>query len=473
MASIETRGVDRIPESERTSTPWTYAAIVIGSNFSLGIVVFGWLAISLGLSFWSALTSLVVGVTVGMPFIFPLILIGYRTATNNSTASGAYFGVRGRLIGSVIGLLVSIAIAAITIWTAADIVIAALSRFFGITDGTYLRATIYAIITAASAVLVVYGYQLMVRLEKALAVVGIIMIALLVPAFGAHFNVSYAGTGDFGDGGFWGAWITSTVVVGVAGPIFFVTVLGDWSRYISPAKYSVRQFLPIAAISIWLSQLIPPAFGLLVVTAFSDPAGEFGNSIINDSPLWFAVLLLPFALLGGVGQSAPSMYSSGLDLDAIAPRITRAQATAATSAVTFVLIVVGSFEQSAHDSISAISVWVVAIATPWAVITAIGYLRDRGQYDLDALQVFNRGERGGRYWFSSGWNFTAVIAWFTGSVVGILASITSVYTGPIAELFDGLDFSFVLSAAAAAVVYLALGLFFPTPSFPQASAISE
>jgi purine-cytosine permease-like protein len=38
----------------------------------------------------------VAGTLIGLIPIAPLIVIGSKTATNNSTSSGAHFGVRGR-----------------------------------------------------------------------------------------------------------------------------------------------------------------------------------------------------------------------------------------------------------------------------------------------------------------------------------------------------------------------------------------
>lgn len=40
---IEQRGVDTIPEEERTSGPRDLISILLGSNLCLGVIVFGWL----------------------------------------------------------------------------------------------------------------------------------------------------------------------------------------------------------------------------------------------------------------------------------------------------------------------------------------------------------------------------------------------------------------------------------------------
>lgn len=94
---IEQRGVDTIPEEERTSGPRDLISILLGSNLCLGVIVFGWLPPSFGLGLWPSLTAIVTGTVVGIAVTAPLALVSLRTATNLSTSSGAQFGVRGRL----------------------------------------------------------------------------------------------------------------------------------------------------------------------------------------------------------------------------------------------------------------------------------------------------------------------------------------------------------------------------------------
>ena len=78
--------------------------LFVGGSVGLGAVAFGWVGLTFGLGVWATVSAIAVGTLVGQVLLLPLILIGSRTATNNATSSGATFGVRGRLIGSGIGL---------------------------------------------------------------------------------------------------------------------------------------------------------------------------------------------------------------------------------------------------------------------------------------------------------------------------------------------------------------------------------
>jgi purine-cytosine permease-like protein len=192
--------------------------------------------------------------------------------------------------------------------------------------------------------------------------------------------------------------------------------------------------------------------------------------VVDAVPSW---LLLPFvlaAVVGSLGQGGMNLYSMGLDLDAILPRLTRTQSTIAVALVATALVLLGEFVFSAESAVTTFVVVLTSLATPWAAVTMIGYLRTGGRFDEPSLQVFNRRETGGAYWFRAGWNIDAVVAWLAGSVVGVLSNSTETWTGPIAEAAGGIDVSFVTSAVVASVVYLALVALRPGAHAPSKGA---
>src|SRR4051812_33016133 len=109
---IETQGVEFIPDSERDSHPANLAAVFLGGNLAFSVIVFGWLPITFGLTFASAVSASLVGLAVGTLITAPLSLFGIRTGTNNPVSSGAHFGVRGRLVGSALTLAFALAFVA-------------------------------------------------------------------------------------------------------------------------------------------------------------------------------------------------------------------------------------------------------------------------------------------------------------------------------------------------------------------------
>jgi len=453
---FERNGVDRISEDERTSTPGTFFVIFVGGSVGLGAVSFGWVGLTFGLGVWATISAIAVGTAVGQILLVPLILIGSHTATNNATSSGATFGVRGRLIGSLIGLATCLVSVALTVWTSGSAGVAVAGRLFGLADSPAAQGVAYALVAAVSVAVAIWGYRWLVRCTAIIALLGGALMILMVVAFAGVIKWDYAG-GEYLLGTFWATWLLVAAAIGVGGALVVCTILGDWTRYIRSDRYPARALAPVASAGIFLGFVIPAAVGALVATAFTDPFAPFTVSLAAESPYWYAVPLFPLAVLGGVGLVAQSLYSAGLDLEALAVRLTRAQATMIIGVVGVVLMYLGLLAPTIQGSIAAALLVLAELSAPWAVLVGIGFLQANGHYDADDLQVFNRRQTGGRYWYSGGWNWPAAVAWAAGSVVGLLTIQTPLFSGPLAGVAGGVDISLVAGSAVAALVFLPFG----------------
>jgi purine-cytosine permease-like protein len=464
---VEPNGVDRIPDGERTSTPRTFFVIFVGTSVGLGAAAFGWVGITFGLGVWATISAIAVGTAIGQILLVPLILAGSRAATNNATASGATFGVRGRVIGSGIGLATCLVSVALTVWTSGSAGVSVASRLFGLPDSPAAQAGAYALVTAVSVAVAIWGYRWLVRSTAVLALVGGTLLVLMPFAFAGAIDWDYVG-GDYLLGTFWATWLSVAATVGVAGALVVCTILGDWTRYIRSDRHPARTLVPIASAGIFLGFVVPATVGALVATAFTDPFAPFPVSLAGESPTWYAVVLLPLALLGGVGLTASSLYSAGLDLDALVVRLTRAKATVIIGVIAVVLVYLGLLAPTIQGAISAALLVLAELSAPWAVVFGIGFLQARGRYHADDLQVFNRRETGGRYWYTAGWHLPAALAWAAGSVAGLLTVQTPLYSGPLAGIANGIDISLLAASVVAALVYLPL-----TPYYGRTPAVTS
>ncbi|MES5817250.1 cytosine permease [Streptomyces sp. RG80] len=453
---MEQRGVDTVPEEERTSGPRDLVSILLGSNLCLGVIVFGWLPPSFGLGWWASVSSIVAGTVVGTLLTAPLALISLRTATNLSTSSGAQFGVRGRLVGSVVGLLLALGYTTLTVWIGGDVMVGVLGRLFGMPANGVSYGVVYGLLAAATVAGAVYGYRVLLAMSRVLAVGMTALLVLGVVAYAPHFTTgALPEAGGYLLDGFWPTWLLATVAAGLSGPIAFITLLGDYTRYISPARHTSRRVLHATWLGLVLGLLVPQLFGTF--TAYAARAAlDYAGPLVDASPSWYLLPLLLAASAGSVGNAGLMLYSMGLDLDAILPRASRAQATCAVAVVATACVFVGHYASTAQDAMTSFVLLLTAIGTPWAVITLIGFARCRGVYDAEALQVFNRRARGGIYWFRGGWNIPATVAWALGATVGLLAVSLPSYEGPLVAWTGGVDCSFLLSGAVGGLVYGAL-----------------
>jgi purine-cytosine permease-like protein len=457
---VEETGVDYIPEAARDSRPANLAAVFFGGNLAFSVIVFGWLPITFGLGWWSTVTASALGLALGTLVTAPLALLGPRTGTNNTVASGAHFGVTGRLIGSGLTLVFALAYAAIAVWTSGDALVASAHRLIGTPTGNAALAVGYALIAVEIAAVALYGHGTVVALQRVLVpLIGVLLLLGLV-AFAGRFDAGYAG-GDYVLGGFWPTWMLA-ITVAAAGPLSYAPSLGDYSRRISRVRHGDGRVLLAAGAGIFLGLLATTLFGAFTAVAI----GKLGDSYVADlvaaAPGWYVLPILVIGLAGGVGQGVLNLYASGLDLEALIPRLKRVHTTLITSVAAIVLLYIGTFALNAVDSITAMTLVLNGLAAPWVVINLVGLvMARRGRYDPDDLQVFNQGRRGGRYWFTGGWNLRAVAAWTAGSAFGLLAVDTSLYTGPLANLASGVDLSLAGSAAIAGIVYAAALLLWP------------
>ncbi|MFF7724065.1 cytosine permease [Streptomyces luteogriseus] len=460
---IEQRGVDTIPEEERTSGPRDLVSILLGSNLCLGVIVFGWLPPSFGLDWWSSVGAVLAGTVVGVLFTAPLALVSLRTGTNLSTSSGAQFGVRGRLVGSVVGLLLALGYTALTVWIGGDVMVSVLGRLAGLPQGGVSYGVVYGLLAAATVAGAVYGYRVLLTMSRVLAFGMTALLAVGVIAYAPGFTTAaLPEAGGYLLGGYWPTWLLAAVAAGLSGPVAFITLLGDYTRYISPARHSSRRVLHATWLGLMLGLLVPQLFGTFTAYA-AGAALDYAGPLVDAAPGWYLVPLLLAASAGSVGNAGLMLYSMGLDLDAILPRTSRARATYVVAAVATVCVFAGHYYSTAQDAMTSFVLLLTAIGTPWAVITLIGFVRCGGVYDPDALQVFNRRARGGAYWYRAGWNVPATLSWAAGATVGVLAVSLPSYEGPLLALTGGVDCSFLLSGVVGGVAYLVSSPGFASP----------
>ena len=460
---VEAHGIDTIPAADRSARPLDLFRIQFGGANTFATIILGTFPVVLGLSWWQAVAATVIGVTVGALILMPMGLFGPRTGTNNAVSSGAVFGVRGRIVGSFLSLLTAIAFYSISVWVSGDALAGALSRLLGVPDNDLVRGIIYAVLGALVIVVVVYGYQFMLLVNKVVVVANTVLILLGVVAFAGPFDSGYdPGAGAYALGSFWPTFVLSALIV-MGNPISFGAFLGDWTRYIPdrtpPGRLLAATFLA------QLATLVPFLFGVATATLV---AGEedYVFALVQAAPLWYTPLLVVVAFLGGMSTGVTSVYGTGLDFSSVFPRLSRVQASLSIGALAFVFILVGRLAFDLIDSVNAFIGAIVLCTTPWMIIMTISYVVRRGWYSPEDVQVFNQGRIGGRYWFSAGVNWRGMAAWIPAAIVGLLfANYPPLIEGPFRDAAGGVDISLPVTIGTAAVLYLVLLVAAPEPRY--------
>ena len=453
---IESIGVDTVPESQRTGKPRNIISVFVGSNLSLSVMVFGWLGILYGLSWWQSVSAILIGTLIAAAFVSASALLGWRAATNNSVSSGAFFGVRGRLIASFVGLLLCIQYVALTIWTGGEMISAGWARLTDTEVRDGLVAFGYAVIAIAVVTFAVLVYSWILKLSKYVAYLMGALVVLTIIGLWSAFDPTYPGDPEvYALGSLWPTWFLTALTCGAAGPISYVTQTGDWSRYISESAHSARDIVKNTFVAMVVGLSIPTIFGAFVAVAAFDE-DSFAGGFVAGSPTWLLIPLLLVGFIGSLGQGSINLYSMGLDMDAIMPRFSRLKSTVLVAGISTGLVFIGKFVYDAEVAVTNSVLFLTSLASSWIVISLYGYYKNKGNFDKAALQVFNKRETGGKYWFTGGWNLKATFSWIVGSIVGILGISTVDYVGPIAAVLGDVDVSVPGAVMSALVVYALL-----------------
>ena len=457
IGKVETRGIDQIPEVERNSNPKNMAAAFASVQFCFAIVLFGGLIVSFGLGFWSTLTAVTVGVAIGSVVIAIMALSGPLTGTNQSVSSGAYFGVRGRLIGSAIALFIDIVFLALIAWTTGQTLVDGAHILFGTATGT--APLLVGMVIACILVVAIgyFGHATLVASYKIWLVVGLIFQAVWVLVVIPNFHL--IGDGEYLLGSFLPTWLLA-VTVAISMPISYITWPNDYGRRM-PKNTNPRSLGGWAWFGMFAGCWIALMLGAFVTMSFSDMSASFVDGSFAVAPLWFVLPLMLYGFLGNAVNGGPGVYNSALDLQAFLFRIPRRILVLVIGVVVFVVAYVGTILFDAIATLDALVLIMIVVVTPWAVITMVGMWMRKGQVSADDLHTFAIPGGKGPYWFTGGVNYRAVGALVAGVIVGCSFSENGLFTGPLASSAGGVDLSFISAGLTGGVLYYVLVKLFP------------
>ena len=468
VTTVEQHGIESIPDQDRDSTVFDFMRLCWGGANSLATAVLGAFPIMFGLSFWQATVAAILGVVVGSLILAPMAIFGPINGTNNAVSSSAHFGVVGRIVGSFLSLLTAIAFFAISVWSSGDAVVGAARMVFHIRGTDLQVAVVYAVFALSVLIVCIYGFRMMLFVNKIAVVASTALFVLGLAAFWKFFDPGFAGAGlKWGARGFWPVFISSGLIV-LSNPISFGAFLGDWTRYL-PSNTSKPKLIGATIAAQWLT-LLPFLFGVMTASVVAQRApdylarADYTGGLLTVAPVYFLAPLLVLAVLSGMSTGTTSLYGTGLDFSSVFPSLSRPRATLLIGTLACALIFLGRFYFSLFGSISTFVSLIIVTTTPWMVIMMMGYVIRRGFYIPDAMQIFNRGQTGGPYWFKSGWNVAGMSAWIVSSVVALLAvNIPGHFVGWLGNLAGDLDVSLVAALLLPVLLYPLCLKLFPEP----------
>ena len=465
---FELHGIESIPDADRDTSIFDFMRLCWGGANSLATAVLGAFPIMFGLSFWQAVVATTAGVTLGALVLGPMAVFGPLNGTNNAVSSSAHFGVVGRIVGSFLSLLTAIAFFSISVWSSGDAVVGAARVLFRVRESDGLFALAYGVFAASVLGVCIYGFRIMLFVNKIAVAASSVLFVCGVFAFWSKFDSGFAGAGLHpGMPAFWPAFV-SAALVALGNPISFGAFLGDWSRYL-PRSTNKSALIGATVLSQILT-LLPFFFGIMTASIIAAHAPkyleqvDYTGGLLAVSPGWFFLPLFLLAILSGMSTGTTSLYGTGLDFSSVLPRLSRPRATLFIGLIACALIFIGRFYFTLVSSIDTFITLIIVTTTPWMVVMMIGYVVRRGYYLPEAMQVFNRGQTGGPYWFRDGWNIPGMIAWLVSAVLALLTvNSPGQFVGWLGRLAGGVDISLLAALLLPVILYPLCLYVFPEP----------
>jgi NCS1 family nucleobase:cation symporter-1 len=444
--TIERRGIEHVPGRDRWGTPANLFWMWAGAVWNVEYVYYGAIAVVfLRLSFAQAVLISLLG---NLSYVLTGLasLQGPQAGTTTFAISRAAFGPRGNKLPTFFNWVTQVGfeIEGIAFIVFAAIVLTARAGF---TAGTAAKVIFIVLAVAIQAVLPTLGHAAVLKVLRWLALPFVVLFAVM-----AVLTASKADLHAIPHGASWGMLLVYLALVISAGGLGWTENGNDYSRYLPAGTGAAGIVIAVAAgaaIPSILLEILGAAVGTAVPTAADSPTG-----LVAGFSTWFVVPFLILAILQLFAINTLDLYSSGVTLQSLIPRLRRLHCVAIDTVVCAAFVAYAVFSSSFFGLLTGFLLYIILWLGPWCAIYLVDSLLRRNRYDPAALLD----ERGGRYFRGSGVHWPAIIAQVTGGVAAYLwlnASSGGVLaaSGPLSSRAGGSDFSVLIGLAVGGLVY--------------------
>ncbi|MER6117700.1 cytosine permease [Streptomyces sp. NPDC001743] len=429
---METRGLDPVPDRERTGRVRALLPTWAAANMTVLLLTIGAGFVVLDkLGFWQVLTVAVVAPAVSFGMVGLISVAGRSGGAPGMALSRAVFGQRGNLAPGALIWMARGGWETVNAVTGAYALLAVLRLLFGVRSTTPLIMGTLLAFVAGSFLLSGLGVRaLRLCCTWSAYLFGGFSVLVLAHLAGA---TAWRAVLDHPAGP------TSAMIAGIgtlaAGGISWAPTGPDFTRYLprtAPGRAVVAAtvggagivFVPMVLMGAVMAVGAP---GLAVTR---DPVSFIGERL----PDWISVPYLGVAVLGMVLINAMSMYSAGFTAQTLGFTVPRAWAVGVNAVISLFLgallmLVASSFVDAFVSFLRLLAVTFSA----WIGVFGVDQLRGR-VYDPVALMDTTRSSA---YWYAGGFAWSAVAAWAAGLVVGLLFTGVEWFTGPLATSWAG------------------------------------
>jgi NCS1 family nucleobase:cation symporter-1 len=417
--TVEKIGIEHVPEELRHGKTTQLFTLWLASNLTIADYALGFLPVSLGLPFLSIVIALLVGNVLGSLFLAVSVAMGPRMGFPQMLISRLSFGRRGNYFFAVLNWVSTAG------WFTVNVILGTFALQILLPSMPfYLGAAVTVVVEV---LLAIFGYDVIHGFERFMAV---LLGALFAFATLLVLDRGYAAISSFSPrttGGSVLAIFGITLAAAFSYVMSWSPYGSDYSRYLpekTPYRASiVNSFLGAFIGSFWLEVL-----GALV--AILAPSA---SNAISALPAAFGIFGMPIVvaiILGGVAANVLNIYTNALSALVLDVRTKRWILVVLGGCFGFLLALYGArdFGRFYEQFLLLLDYWI----TPWLGILAVDFFVLK-RTSLTSL---------------SNISWRAIISYVIGILVS-LAFIPSIgyfgYSGPVAQLIGGADFSYFAS----------------------------
>src|SRR6266702_3633654 len=430
---LEGQGMAPIPEEHRYGGVYRMFTVWFTPNMELSGVFTGTLAVVLGLGIQLGLVAIVVATVFGSLPVAILCTWGPKTGTAQVPLARMPFGKTIVLPGTV-QWLSSIA------WDA-------LVGLFGGEAAQLLFHVPFwlgaAVVLAVEAIVSIYGYEFVHRLQSFGSAVLIVLFALLTVRIFQHHVVLPHNTVH--GGALVGAFVLM-VTISLSTGISWATYASDYSRYMTPTSSRKSIF--------WLT-----LGGLTASYVWVETIGLAGASVLGNQTAagvrtlmgggFLGVLALVAIVFGSIASNSMNDYTGSLAFQALGARVRRPVIAAVVAVLAFAAILwmnAGDTSGKFTNVLLFTSYWIA----PFCAIVMIDWHYNKDRYTPSFLRgalAFRR--------LGNGW--PAIVAFVVAFGIMVPFMNTSIISWrPVANALQGADIAFYVVFVVAGVLYYGL-----------------
>ena len=404
-----------VPSEARHFGFWDMVLTWMGANFQPGAWTIGGTIASAG--FLGAMAIVLLGNPATYIILALVGLISYRIGVPTMSVARASLGVKGGYLAVVCNVFSILGWTAISNYFASITISYIFNTMFGTpaygTPGCELWMLLGCCINAAIAFIAVFaGGSRSLKIFERIMILALLILAVFI-------SIKLFQTITLTELLEWTVPADKTISFGVgldamiAFGITWTLLSGDYTRYTKNVKSAtLAPVLGACIAAIWFAVI-----GVISVATVALTTGVFDANNANPSSLlmglgfsWVALIVVVFS---SVTTSMVNVFSGTMNIMGLSRKFEQRKVTIFVSIFTTLLAFVPVFYGSFVDLFMIFLDSQSALFPPiMAIIIVDYYLLRKGNYDVQQLNKTN-----GTYWYHSGFNIAAIIAWIFGTVI--------------------------------------------------------